>query len=197
MLFVRNRFLSFLSFCAAFTAAVFGIFTWGKSRGRIEAESKGLRNNLRLAEDEMQKAEEVRKAFNSHEAALQENIALNAETKKSEKAESKSRGSFDLNRWVVLAAVFLSVSCTAKETVVYKSTVPYFPRQQVFERPIYEGAVISLGDNEAVCLSKPELGHIFDFITELKEVIKNYEAQARITNEYRKALDNVYIKLEE
>lgn len=192
MLSVKNKLLAFLAAFAALAAMAAGIFFKGKTKGRQEAETSVLHRDLQLAAQEMRKAEEVRKAFNAREESLANDIKKNAEEKRETVNEAQKTDIFDLNKWVIFLIAFLSVSCGAKETVIYRTAVPYLPYQYVFERPVYDGGVISFGDNSTICFDKKQFMELFIFIGDMKEVIKNYEAQAEAANNYNKALKKIY-----
>lgn len=192
MLFAKSKFVAFISILFAGFITLVGFFFWGISKGKEAQKDKQLLSDLQTATNELEKADEVRQAFIKHEQTLKAGIIANSAAKHEAQDEAKLTKTYDLNKWIVITTCFFSVSCVSNETVYYKTTLPYLPYQQVFERPVYDGDIITYLEEDTVAFSREDFNKVWNFITELKEVIKNYEFQVERTNEYNLLLESLY-----
>ncbi|WP_265822517.1 hypothetical protein [Geovibrio ferrireducens] len=193
MLTVKAKIIAFFAALGAVLFAVWTLFQKGKKAGYETAKNEQTEKDLSHAAAELSKNEEAKDLFTHHASEMREELKKHEETEKARKEEAQSTSFFDIGKWAVIVVCFLALaSCTAKHVTVYKTTVPYFPQQEIFSRPQYKGEPVSFADNGTQCFDKASFTRIADFIEELKTAVRKYETQAAMTNEYVSTLREIY-----
>ena len=189
----KSTLIKYASILLGVISVMFSLIFFGYSKGKAKAENEQTQKDIALLKQENNASYKVDIAMHEQQVNVSHAEQKHTAEKEEVVTESKETHTYDFGKWVVLLFFMIPflVSCTTKESIIYKTTMPPMPVLKVYPRPEYSGQPITVTDGK-VCMTEDDISRLFKYTQELKEVIKNYESQSLETNDYYDKLRNIY-----